>query len=149
MEGSLKELVLKARFEEAKTRELVNKGSRDQPRMTPVVKAPRPLTGQPSEVVTPMTTTSVPSTANSLPSRGRGGSKSGAGGCFNCGMEDHGYKNCPYPKKSRQDEEARGRSANPPRSTVLALVGEGDGMERLSQRLQKLETRVLNTVTAE
>ena len=64
-------------------------------------------------------------------------------------MEGHGYKNCPYPKKSRQDEEARGRSANPPRSTVSALVGEGDGMERLSQRLQKLETRVLNTVTAE
>ena len=32
---------------------------------------------------------------------------------------------------------------------MSALVGECDGMERLSQRLQKLETRVLNTVTAE
>jgi len=68
VEGSLEELVLKARFEEAKTRELVDKGLRDRPRMTPIVKAPRPSTGQPSEVVIPMTTTSVPSTANSLPS---------------------------------------------------------------------------------
>ena len=98
-EGSLEELVLKARFEEAKTRELVG----DKPRTSVPNRTQRP-----SPMSAPPTTTSssLPrSTPNSSPAGARSGTRLK---CYNCGLDRHMARNCPYPRRGRRDEEAHG-----------------------------------------
>ena len=122
-EGSLDELVLKARFEEAKTRELVG----DKPRTYMPSRTQHPAGGSSSMLVPPMTTSapSVRSTQSSSPVRAQTRLT-----CYNCGLDGHIARNFPYPRRSRQDEEAQGpapRQGLPqtesPR-TISTLVGE-------------------------
>ena len=105
VEGSLEELILKARFEEAKGRELALETSHaaagaklSVPHTTPTRPPPpaAPTTQGPS-VLSPKT--SGPETS--------GPSRASRGRCFSCGLEGHMARNCPY-RKSRRDEEARG-----------------------------------------
>lgn len=75
-------------------------------------------------------------------------------------MEGHRARRCPYPKKTKRDEEARGVLPPAQVSTTSALIEEDEEtnsqLERLSQRLEKLENefthkreQLLNTVAAE
>ena len=158
-EGSLEELVLKARFEEAKTRELVG----DKPRTSVPNRTQRP-----SPMSAPPTTTSS-SLPRSTPNSSPAGAPSGTRlKCYNCGLDGHMARNCPYPRRGRRDEEAHGPTqtqyplrTGAPQKTMSALVGEEDStrtkVEQPSKRLQDLEekltrenqTRVLNSVAAE
>ena len=104
VDRTLEELILKARFEEAKGREFA--GSRDRahtpkepvikpkfvPRRLPVTEAVQP---NPTPNLTAATQQSTP-----CPEGGR---------AFACGLEEHVSGACPYPRKTKQTEEARGR----------------------------------------
>ena len=120
-EGSLDELVLKARF--GKTRELVG----DKPKTYMPSRPQRPAGGSSSMLVPPMTTSPplVRSTQSSSPVRAQTRLT-----CYNCGLDGHIARNFPYPRRSRQDEEAQGpaprqglpQTESP--STISTLVGE-------------------------
>ena len=111
MEGGLEELILKARFEEAKGCELTAEGLRSQPAT---------MTTQTRGVTTGPTST-----------------KGAKLKCLNCGLEGHIARACPYPRKGRRDEEARGQR----RGTMSALVREGDDVEKEIEELkQKLHS---------
>ena len=159
-EGGLEELVLKAWFEEAKTREL---GSDSRPRSSGANKS-QCQSSELTHAATPPTTTdaSPPNTESSVPSRTQSKVR---GKCFACGMEGHWATNCPYKERNR-GEEARGQRQMelPPTtsSTMSALIGEGEDsktqLEQLDQWLQDLERKfvqknergaILNTVAAE
>lgn len=109
-EGSLDELVLKARFKEDKSRELSVERTRTQgapqtqrptgrtrtTSVTPNVTEP-PVTSAPTQIsdTTPSTGTTV--TTGTPGSRAR---------WYNCGVEGHMARTCPYKKKGRRDDEA-------------------------------------------
>ena len=145
-EGSLEELVLKARFEEAKARELVG----DKSRANAPNRGPRPI--GPSSTSTPPVTTSSPpasSAQDNPPSGARGGTRIK---CYNCGLDGHMARNCPYPKKGRREEEARGPPSTyklpqpgPPQKTMSTLVSDENSaktqVEHLGKRLQNLEEK--------
>lgn len=63
-------------------------------------------------------------------------------GCWNCGMEGHQIKNCPYPKKSSSEGEAHGRRSLP---LVTATHNRGTpnpssrSVEELRQELHQAE----------
>ena len=140
-----------------KNRELAGDRTRTH---TSTVKTQRPATVPPAAEL-PSSTTSSGATRSSTPSLI--GSRSGARlKCFNCGMDGHVARSCPYPRKSRREEEGRGsRRTDPPHTTMSALVGGGGDshseMEQLRRRLQEVEkklaqetrTQVLKTVSAE
>ena len=84
--------------------------------------------------------------------------------CYNCGMEGHIARSCPYPRKNKREEEAQVQQRSEPSPTTMsALVGEDNDatIDQLKKRLEKLETKletklkqsdctgVLNTVAAE
>ena len=95
-EGSLEELLLKARFEEAKSRELTMEKTRIP--APPRTQWPTPSTEQP-------VTTSMPVKSSNSPATG--GARGTRFKCFNCGMEGHMARSCSYPKRNRRDDEAR------------------------------------------
>ena len=101
MEGKVDELVVKARFEEAKSKEL---------------GTPEPLQRKTvaSDQTPPMSDLLVsgnrpprwPSAPQATPQRTTNNSRQ----CYNCGMAGHLAHSCPYPKPFRKDAEATGRS---------------------------------------
>lgn len=113
-EGSLEELVLKARFEEVKTRELVG----DKSRTNVPTQTKRLAGGTPSTSAPPVTTSSPPasSTQSVVP---RTGARLK---CYNCGLDGHMAWNCPYPKKGRRGEEGQGPSQTEPPQQLLERI---------------------------
>ena len=103
-DGTLDQILLKARFEEAKHRELKNL-SRPSP------TKPKPPEGTTGGSSAPLKS-GTPKDWTQPSSRTRGDVKGGAKKrpltCFSCGMEGHMKKDCPYPKPSK-DPESRGR----------------------------------------
>ena len=97
-EGKLEQLVMKARFEEAKKRELSTSRTAPLPR---------------SDSCTPPSSTqrNVPPISVSDPK-----SKT----CYNCGLKGHMARSCPYPRQQKADKEARGR-----KDTSVACVETG------------------------
>ena len=133
------ELILKARFEEAKGRELTaeqrpgrghqsremsSQGTRGRSSLSQEQPAMRPRSRGQSTGWSPCPESTAPSGATTTLAKTATASipagRSGRGKCFNCGLEGHLARNCPYPKKGRQDEEARVQK----RGTVSALTEE-------------------------
>ena len=158
-EGSLDELVLKARFEEAKAKEFLGDKSRTATMSRDQRHVPTTLTPRAAASGTLPSTTAA---SNSL-----GGARTRLK-CYNCGLDGHMARSCPYPRKNRRDDEARGPLRVPGQAmreqsqkTVSALAGEEEKMEspadQLSKRLQELEEKltredqmkVLNSVAVE
>ena len=97
-EGSMEQLLMKARFEEAKWKELA--------RVTPNNSQKRP--GGQREAATPQPQSAGASTTSSENlSKKFGRSVTVKKSCFNCGLTTHLVKDCPYPKQSGRDKEAR------------------------------------------
>ena len=101
-DGNLEQLLVKARFEEAKKRELnvVRTQTQGQlpARKPPVVS---------SQNQGPFVQKSYPK--NPAPSHNAGLSDRGSRACFNCGMSGHLSRTCPYPRQSKGNQEANGR----------------------------------------
>ena len=120
LEGSMDQLVMKARFEEAKRKEL---------------NPARTTTTQPKKVQSISPTTSTSSTFKPSKQIPRTGSSDTAVSgntrkCYNCGLNGHMARACPYPNSARRDGEATGRPVS-----VVSVEGRTD--ER-RQRIQEL-----------
>ena len=97
MEGGMDQL-LKARFEEAKSKELSPAKPTSQPKQT-------------SKGATPVTTgncTSGSSKSGTTLGRTTTHSDGNVRKCYNCGLEGHMARACPYLKQPKKDSEARG-----------------------------------------
>ena len=131
VEGSMDELVLKARFEEAKIIELTS-------RRTPVPfqkKQPESVSGGPM-MSTLRNQPRVPAAGLSSPAGNRAGVAPSRNGnssnrkCFNCELEGHMARACPYPKQSQVGQEAHGRR----RMGNVTLSGPAGKMEGKPQK---------------
>ena len=110
-EGSFEELLARARFEQAKGRELPNPRSNTTHKKTfPTNQQDLPAKDQRTGMTSPQPT---------VPRKGRQ--------CFNCGLEGHMARSCPYPKSSRRQHEAMERCEG----EVAEMVGSGISGNRL------------------
>ena len=98
VEGGLNELILKARFEEAKSQELTSQKIR-----TPTPSRRPPSTPAPTPTSSP-TVTSAPPTSTETTTTGMG-ARSTRFRCYNCGMEGHPAWACPYARRGRRDRK--------------------------------------------
>ncbi len=92
-EGDIERLLVKARFEEAKRRELDSAKASANPK--------KPVTGG---VQDGADKNRSPRTDGKSPAQG-------SRTCFNCGMTGHLFRNCPYPKQ-KGDKEAEAKKNN-------------------------------------
>ena len=122
VEGSLEQLLLKARFEEAKKRELRELSLRTLP--PPQKKLPVSGSGS-----TPRTTPATQNPPWRAPPANVGTSRA----CFNCGMTGHLAQACPYPRQLRKEREAHGR-----KEPAIANVRTGED-EQLEERILELK----------
>ena len=105
-------------------------------------RSPHPV-GPSSASTPPVNTSSRP--ASSARDNPTAGARSGVRiKCCNCRLHDHMARNCPYPKKSRREEEARGPPLTqglprpgPPQKTMAALVGDENGAKTQVEHLGK------------
>ena len=105
-----------------------------------------PRTQRPTSSTEQPVTTSMPVKSSNSPATG--GARGTRFKCFNCGMEGHMARSCPYPKRNRRDDEARRpQQSDPPRNTMSTLVTEeSDGqreMEELWRRLREAWTKAI------
>ena len=109
IEGSMDEIVAKARFEETKLKELSGRNTEPQPRKTHQTRGQSGgHTNQPSQTMPATTPPAHSSPADQgETTRERRGKKPVT--CFQYGMEGHMRSNCPYPKTSKKGSESRGK----------------------------------------
>jgi hypothetical protein len=127
-DGNLEQLLVKARFEEAKKRELAASKTTPPPKkssITPHQSAPAKSTASAAQ-------------ANSGTQKLDPKSKA----CFNCGMHDHLQRSCPYPRRQKTDREAHGRN----KASSVARVEQGatplspdELVEKLRRKLHEAE----------
>ena len=136
-EGNLEQLLAKARFEEAKLRELPG----SNPKKTP------PVTGSPSNPNTSSTPKGF--------SRQQGNQADEPKGCYNCGMVGHLKKSCPYPRYNKSGQEAPGKrnAPNQKNTSVAQLIvpsesGQNSGKQKVEELRRALREAEL-TVTLE
>ena len=131
LEGGLDELILKARFEEAKSQELTQERARDHKLTKPTERTSSssiPQTTGPATSTTPPSYITGPRTTRVQ--------------CYNCGMKGHVARICPYPRMSRWEDEARGSprrrktTLQEPQRTISTLRG-GEGEEAEILELQR------------
>ena len=130
-EGNLDQLLMKARFEEAKQKELAmvmpnNAGSNNQRRSagrTDIPNTQSRSTSSPQENV----------------GRKSGRLANAKKSCFNCGLATHFVKDCPYPKQTGRDSEVRKAD-----SAVAAVTPEEENraiMDKISALQKKLREK--------
>ena len=121
MESGMDQLVLRVRFEEAKSKELASVKAATQAKSTtrtnPSDAGGNPMTGPPKGGDASKSSNSQGQT----PPRHDGKPRR----CFNCGLEGHMARACPYPKTSKRETEAKGRKEG----TVTTIEEEGTGPE--------------------
>ena len=125
LEGCMDHLVLKARFEEAKNKELATTRTTTTPQ-----KKSGPPTSTSSSTSTPnKSSRQVPKTdtADTASSKANGNSRK----CYNCGMGRYLARVCPYPKSSRRESEAAGRP--------VSVVSVDEGKQRIKELRRKLQ----------
>jgi hypothetical protein len=131
MEGGMDQLVPRARFEEAKSKELAaarasskssNKGN---PPGSGASASAVPRTGSPK--------TNPPSQTSA---QGEGSARK----CFNCGLEGHLIRACPYPK-TKKDTKAKGRKEGTVTAIHEAETPE-HRVEKLRRSLREAEMKI-------
>ena len=142
VEGGLDELILKARFEEAKTQELTQEQLKAaMPTLQKGLATGTTLGSSPRNITAPVRTM-----GNTLGQRGT------RFRCYNCGLEGHVAKLCPYPWRARREDEARippprredtaSRDAQPrSMSTLLERNEEEEEILQLQKRLKEAQMR--------
>ena len=98
MEGNMDAVVLKARFEEAKAKELTGKTQVTLLKKPPTASGPTSSL-PPSQLKSQTATTTI---ATTTPAEESAQKQGGSRKCFNCGLDGHMCCNCPYPKTSRR-----------------------------------------------
>ena len=134
MEGTMDALVLRARFEEAKAKELA--AVRTHPARKPTTAEPtsNKPPSEPSTYVPPVPATTPTTTTSNRDETRRVGSRK----CYNCGLEGHMARACPY-EKSNTGEEAQGRPGVTRRvTTEKRSVNEKDGKTPEKSRILEL-----------
>ena len=126
-EGNMEQLLMKARFEEAKQKELARVAPSDN-------HGNQRRTGGQKDTTPPPPLKSS-STSSSSENQGKkpGRLTAATKGCFNCGLTTHLVKDCPYPKQPRKDREAHG--VNP----AVAMVTLGDETRKIMDQITKLQ----------
>ena len=151
-DGNLEQLLVKARFEEAKLRELSGGRSTPQRGPVPTPTPPRPNSNH--------TNTNRNLTNRSFASRNSSGESKN---CYNCGMTGHLRKSCPYPKSSTQETPGKGTQRNtsvdnltvPPRSDDNSKKQNVEDLRcalrkaELTTALEECTTTVYGVVTSE
>ena len=127
-EGSLDQLLIRAKFEEAKGKELAaakNVAFQKKPAVPTTPRGPpenTTLRGQ-NQGTNPGFSAIRP------PKSGRE--------CFNCGMEGHLARACPYPKQPKSPREAQGR-----KEKVMSAVTSDDSRASKEQRVEELRKQL-------
>ena len=119
-EGSMEQLLVKARFEEAKRRELTVVSTNLSK------KHGMPAAGEIS---------TQGEKKGPVPNTGNGRSEKGGKNCYNCGMSSHLMRNCPYPKQGRGSREAAGRKD----PSIATVTVETEKKEKLKGRISELQ----------
>ncbi len=122
-EGDLERLLVKARFEEAKKKELDAARTPAYPKKATGGNAPGPTQKSDSSVPPPR--------SDSKPQ------PVGSRNCYNCGMTGHMIRNCPYPKQQRGDKEAR-----PRKNSAVATITAGEATQSQKSQIAELRQRL-------
>ena len=138
VEGSMDELVAKARFEEAKSKELSGRSPGLQPKKTyPSKGQSGGHTNRPS-LTTPAATLSTQPTPVD-----QGEMTKEPVTCFQCGMEGHIRSSCPYPRPQKEGAESCGRpqikNMTSRESPGSPLTGQQKEIQELRGRLRQAE----------
>lgn len=128
-EGKLEQLLLKARFEEAKRRELTTFKNNQAP--------PRKPGG--GSIPSPPTKNHHNHAQDSRPtSNNTGKLDRGSKNCFNCGLSGHMMRACPYPKPKKGDKESHGR----PGPATASIAGVEKSNQQTSKRIEELRNEL-------
>ena len=122
-EGNLEQLLTRARFEEAKQKELAISNNNGNQRRS----------ADQRDTVLPLSSRSSSTPFSENRTRKFGKSTTQMKGCFNCGLTTHLVKDCPYPKLPRKDREAHG--GNP----AIAMVTSEDERRKIMDQITKLQ----------
>ena len=129
VEGSVDEIVAKARFEEVKLREVSRRGAGIQSKFhQPKNRSNGSVNHDPTPAPAKVSTPTPPSECADQPKNQR--SKT----CFQCGMEGHFRSNCPYPKQAKDGSESRGKS----QVKIITPQEQSDALS--SKRRQEIQT---------
>ena len=127
-EGNMEQLLMKARFEEAKQKELT-RVTPGYSRVTPK-NSQRRFGGQRDVATSRSQTTGASTTSSENLGKKYGKSKRS---CFNCGLTTHLIKDCPYPIPPGRDKETR-RS-----DSAVAVVTPENEIKMISERITVLQ----------
>ena len=124
-EGNLDQLLIRAKFEEAKGKELAAARSVAFQKKPAVPTTPR----GPPENTTLQRQNQGTNPGFRPPKSGRE--------CFNCGMEGHLARTCPYRKQPKSQKEAQGR-----KEKMMSVVTSDDSKVSKEQRVEELRKQL-------
>ena len=128
-EGDLDKLLVKARFEEAKKKELdLSRTTSSHPKKFNTVTSPNPSRSD--------SNSSGRSSPKNTPTVIKGA-------CFNCGMPGHLARSCSYPKQPKGDKEAKGKKA----PSVASVATEDSRQSKIATLRKQLQEEEIAAAT--